>query len=512
MSKRVITPVLSLLIILVVALLINKYSQKKLDKQGICKDCNIVLIDIDTLRADSLPCYGGLRNTAPNICKLAQKSVIFENNYSTSYWTLPSIFSTVTSLYPNFHKIQTPYVDILNIEENTLAKTLQNFGYQTAYIGWLGNTSVLTNQNNGLVDYDIAGNIPVNIALSQMANSNKPWFLHYYIEDIHIPYTLSTGTTFLENSTSPKNFPISIDDYNILLNKYLKKNYQKIFRPQALAEFSNIILSKSEENDVETTNLFNSLISQGKVDYLYDAWMPKYNAYLDTFDRNNSSDLDFLRLIYDTKIYEVDQKLKDLFKLLESRKYSRNTIIIINSDHGETFGKYGTIGHEGNYHTESYHVPLIIYSPKLKGTRINQITSNIDIFPTIMQLIGVNIPSGLQGKALLTDILNHSDNDRYIYSHSVDGLVIQNKKWLYFLRYGSNNISDSVLFDKQNDSEEKINVANKYPEVTKALFTKILIYRSYGDDPKNSVINSEILNILNIDNKKLQRLRKEGYF
>ena len=58
-------------------------------ERPLCPWCNIVLIDIDILRADALPCYGYKRNTAPNICALAQKGLVFTDNYAQSTWTLP---------------------------------------------------------------------------------------------------------------------------------------------------------------------------------------------------------------------------------------------------------------------------------------------------------------------------------------------------------------------------------------------------------------------------------------
>lgn len=513
MSKRIKIFILSFFIVVIFGLLIQKIFPKKDHSLGICRNCNVVLIDIDTLRPDSLPCYGSQRQTAPNLCSFAKKSVIFQNDYSTSYWTLPSIFSTITSLYPNFHKVQTPYVDILNPDKDTLAKTLKAKGYQTAFIGWAGNSSVITKENNGLLGYDLVNNIPVTEALSQLSKNKQPWFVHYYIEDLHIPYTLSTGSTLLEKLTPPSKFPTNIDDYNVLLNEYLKKNYQKIFRPKAIDEFSEIILSPSKVGDTNITNLFNDLISQGKIDYLYDAWMPKYNTYLETFDPKNDYDLAFLRLIYDSKVFEIDQNLKSLFEKLNSWPYSRNTIVIINSDHGEAFGKYGTLGHEGNHHTESYHVPLIIYSPSLSSKKINQTASNIDIFPTVMQMLGYDIPADLQGRNLLPYILGQeSDDHRYVFSHNVDGLVIQNQKWLYFLKYDANTSDESILYDKQNDPEEKVNVAKDNPELLKLFYSKAIIYRSYGNNSLKPTIQSYVLDTLNIDSQKLERLRKEGYF
>src|SRR5574340_199102 len=124
-----------LLIIIIGTLLLL---DNRVPTKDICAQCNILLIDIDTLRADDLPCYGYQKNTAPNLCAFAEKSVIFNDNYSTSYWTQPSIFSTITSLYPAFHRVEKIF-DRLSPEIPTLAEVLHKNGYRTVYVNAVNN-------------------------------------------------------------------------------------------------------------------------------------------------------------------------------------------------------------------------------------------------------------------------------------------------------------------------------------------------------------------------------------
>lgn len=88
-----------------------------LQGNGSTKSPNIVLITIDTLRADHLSCYGYARKTSPNIDKIAQKGVTFKNAIAPSSWTAPSVASLCTSLYPISHGITHGIADTINNQE-----------------------------------------------------------------------------------------------------------------------------------------------------------------------------------------------------------------------------------------------------------------------------------------------------------------------------------------------------------------------------------------------------------
>ena len=100
-----------------------------------CRNCNVILVSLDTLRADSLACYGYFRDTAPNLCNFAKENVLFLNSYSNADSTLPSHFSIFTSLYPSSHGV----TEILRYELSPgitpLAQFLKNNGYETVFVG-----------------------------------------------------------------------------------------------------------------------------------------------------------------------------------------------------------------------------------------------------------------------------------------------------------------------------------------------------------------------------------------
>ena len=483
-----------------------------------CLNCNIILIDVDTFRADELPCYGYSRNTTPNICALAKKGVLFEDNYTTESWTLPSIISTITSLYPTFHKVKTLYVDKLANKIPTLAETLQKKGYQTIYVADGEDDGVLSKTNGGLRGFDrIVSGGSVDKVMAEMSKTSKPWFIYYFRTDLHMPYLVPDGQKPLWEMPAPKNLSTTYTDFDQKFNIFLKKNYSQIFQQKAIDENKSIILGPDKPGDITVTNLFYKLQNMKPIDqYLIEAWKPRFNTYMSLFDQYNPADVAYVRMMYDTKMKTTDEDLGRLFQKLDSEQFSKNTITVISSEHGESFGEHGTFSHDVNDHSELFWIPLIIYSPNIVAKTVSQPTSIVDIFPTLLDLVGIKRPAGLQGYSLLPLVDDPKLNSgRFILSElGPFGIIWQNKNWLYYLPNGAVNptVEESVLYDKISDPQEKINVAAKYPELTLSLFKQAVLVRSYkadsGQDPKQDIITNGI----RLSPEKLKKLQKEGYF
>lgn len=483
-----------------------------------CDKCNVVLIDIDTLRADELPCYGYFRDTAPNLCKFAKKSVIFKNNYSVSNWTLPDIFSTITGQYPTFHRVESLPNDRLPGNIPTLAETLKQNGYQTIMVGHTIQASQ-NDLNGGFRGYDKVINdegMSLDNLISELSNSPKPWFVHYYREDLHLPYLIKDSTDPIDTTQiAPKNLPIYWDDFNFKLNRYLKTHYSDIFQRKALDEFGSIIMAPNRSNDTELVNLFHKF-GEGinPQDYIKDYFKPIFNTYIESFNTKDPSDVRYVRMMYDTQIRNLDQKLSKLFETLGSGEISKNTVTIVMSNHGEEFGEHGGFNHfEDNYHSELYQTPLIIHSPFFNEKQVEQTSSNIDIFPTILELIGINLSTIVQGTSLLPIITdeNYAKN-RFVLGYSSEGKILQNKNWLYYLPNNDTKIENSILYDKTNDPTESTNVASKYPVLISELHEKLLLINSYENITRTSKNVKDNTNFINLDPEKVKRLQKEGYF
>ncbi len=480
------------------------------EKPKTCKNCNVLLIDIDILQADALSCYGNVRNTTPNICKLAKKGLLFKNNYAPNTWTFPSIFSTVTSSYAIFHRVGNSYTDILNPDIPTLAQTLQQRGYQTGIIMSWDNPAYLSQANGGTRGYDYVINKPLDELIDEQNKGKKPWFIHYYIDSLHLPYVTDTVVEPIEPSLQkPPHLATTSAEFSRQLDEYLQKNYKTVFTPKAIAEHQNIFSSKSAPEKLAFFTLANDLFSrnQNTGDYLYDMMKPTVNAYLDGFDQKDPSDLAYVKMMYDTKLRIIDEELGKVFDKIQSSQNAKDTIIVIMSDHGENFGEYGKFNHVFDGHSTIFRTPLIINSPTSTGEEITQPTSNLDIFPTILELANIPQSEKIMGTSLL-HIQSKTTPDFIMSEADEGGIILQNQDWFFFSKEDS--VGKSILYNKKTDPTEQHNVVKQYPELAQSLYNRAALIKSYA---MPALAPQEIQNNrLNLSPEKLERLQKEGYF
>lgn len=158
---------------------------------------NVILISIDTLRADRLSCYGYKYRTSPHIDVLADDGVLFEKVYTPSPWTLPSHMSILTSLYPEVHNVQTKD-DRLSDGFITLSEILKDNGYYTAaYVdagflsakfGYDQGFDIYVDHYAGVVGIDQRAIRFVEQFCNKDQSDKKYFFLFYHIFDVHGPY------------------------------------------------------------------------------------------------------------------------------------------------------------------------------------------------------------------------------------------------------------------------------------------------------------------------------------
>ena len=331
---------------------------------------NIILICLDTLRADHLSCYGYFRNTTPNIDKLASGGVIFEKAFSQSSFTLPSVASLFTSKYVSEHRadrIERRLAD----EEVTLAELLKADGYNTAaFIYNATQFDPVFGLNQGFDTYSIgeeadrkpsfAKTLPACLHWLEI-NRQKPFFIFLHSNDIHEPYH-----SIYENFFDPDYHGRLDNEYMASGTPFHKNNLHRTPR-----EIKHIIAH-------------------------YDGGV----KYADTF------------------IGKLILQLKQ-WGLLE------NTVIIIFADHGEILSDRGKqFCHGFSVHDEEVHVPLIISGPKIRPLRVSCLVQLIDVMPTILDLVRVNWQDlNLKGRSLLPLMepgVKECPNN-YVYAECIKG-------------------------------------------------------------------------------------------
>jgi len=292
----------------------------------VCERCNVVVVSIDTLRADHVGAYGYGRPTTPNLDSLAAGAVLFENAISQSSWTRPAHMSIFTGLHPAEHG----YVGLidrgrLDASVPTLASVLRANGYHTiAFTGGV-NVAAVYGFDNGFDLYRSNGkSFRDNLEETRYWLTNEaeePFFLFWHGYDAHTPYT---------------NDPIDRDALG-LPAKPRRLGLRRTCRDPGGA---------------------------GRIGKVVDE--------------------------YDAAIHRADRYLGKLVSELSRRALLESTVIVVLSDHGEEFLDHGGCLHLNTLYREVLHVPLVIRSPGLEARRVpDLVPASISIGRTILDLVGV---------------------------------------------------------------------------------------------------------------------------
>ncbi|MFP8879765.1 MAG: sulfatase [Myxococcota bacterium] len=333
---------------------------------------NIVLLVVDTLRADHLGAYGYGHPTSPNIDRLAQRGVVFTRARATSSWTKPSVASLFTSRRPSEHQAVS-FDRGLRADLPTLAELLRDAGYRT--MGVSANF-VHVNSTTGLSrGFDIWETITLN------------------------PDHTSDDTLLI--------FRMNRDD-----EKAVK------LRAATAPEVNRVVLDLLPP-------------AEGPPLFLYVHYMdphagymppePYRSAFLDEGDagkgmssdtivdltkrsaRLSPTDLRRMVALYDAEIATTDAAIGSLLAALEQRGFGDDVVTVVLSDHGEEFGEHGGWFHGLTLHREALSIPLVIHDSRVSGARSRRtdLVNLLDVPTTLLALAGVGKAPGMRGRDLL---------------------------------------------------------------------------------------------------------------
>lgn len=329
------------------------------------KPPNVLLVSIDTLRADHLSCYGYERQTSPTIDALAADGMLFEQAYSHSPKTAISHMSLLTSLVPEAHGVrQWEATGAVRLSDDipTLATLLRQQGYATAGVTGGGHVRGELGFDQGMDSYVVSAPVEKGFARAAQwiesvvsAEDPPPFFLFLHTYQVHDPY-------------------IPGDPYRGL---YTDPDYS-----------GKIVPSFAELKKLAT-----------------GGWEQRHAAYWARVDRSDPADVQHLRDLYDGGIRRVDDRLGRLLERLDAIGVRDDTLIVVLSDHGEEFLEHGEFLHEQIYQ-ELLRVPLILVPPagadaRLRGRREQRVVRLIDVAPTILSVLGFPVPDHFQGVSLL---------------------------------------------------------------------------------------------------------------
>jgi len=322
---------------------------------------SVVLITIDTLRADHLSAYGYERRTSPAIEELASRGVRFTHAFSASSSTAPSHASILTGLYPSFHSIGVLNgVHRLHDSTTTLTEITAAHRYQTVAIvsNFKLKRSLGLDQGFVVYDDDLEGwelnrneaerysNVAVERAMDWLeAHGDAPFFLWLHLQDPHGPYLPPEGYQCRDE------------------------------------------LSASGDGDSE--------LSVGSDQSGYRS-IPSYQAVGDQLR------VESYRHRYDCEIDFLDSHLGRLLEYLKEPRF-RNTLVVLTADHGEAFGEDGFyFSHSHSVGLDQVHVPLIMVGPGLPpNVSVETPVSHISIFGTVLDFLGLPQPENTLSQSLL---------------------------------------------------------------------------------------------------------------
>ena len=345
---------------------------------------NVLVIVLDTLRADHLSSYGYARKTSPEMDRIAGRGVLFENAIAPCSWSLPSHASLLTGRPPSQHGMQNVQpMPWFGWNRNslggypTLGDALQHRGYRTA--AFSANRIYFTS----------------NIGLGR-------GFIHF--ED----YFDSVGDSFVRTLYG-REFA------RLYLNRSEKSKMTRALRYLRLDSW----LDKDSEGSGDFGGAYGvrkraSLVNQELLQWIDRDRQRPFFAFLNYLDVHYSyggprgylkPDWDRGTTIdeYDAGLKYVDDYIGRLLRDLEQRGVAENTIVVITSDHGESLGAHGLSYHGAALYRELIQVPLIISFPEQipSGIRVKTPVSNSAIAATIMDLLGASDQAAFPGPSLM---------------------------------------------------------------------------------------------------------------
>lgn len=488
-----------------------------------CRRCNIVIIVVDSLRADALPCYGYTLNSAPHLCGFSKKNILFTNMYANSTWTRPSNMSIITSLYPISHGLVDAYPMQLNPQVITMPQALYRAGYTT--------TLVTNDQPNMEIELgfgrgfehitltDASFNkktqkqwLETIDAIKEANRQNKPAFVYMHTDHVHDyvsgiltpPQQFPLDPGYTPSTTFSTRFTPDLWKHSI---DYLTRQIGVDWGLSSLNETTSIRDSFLQAKTLgEAKKTFDALPDELQHDLLrFEA-----QEYLSTYQ--NQSFIELSRHLYDETIRTMDIFFGDLFTRFEQQRLLNNTIVVIVSDHGQLLGEENLVGHILGLKDEEIHVPFIMHVPGQKPARLTTLTQLIDIYPTIFDLVGIPLPQHLSGISLRDSMMGikGATENQFVISHTLlPSLMygIQTHQWRLVEADYPNGIYHA-LYDTQTDPKQTVSVAQNHQPVIDTLTT--LLHRTIDTIPRYQPLGQSFFQWYNQED----RLRKihSGYF
>ena len=432
---------------------------------------NIIMIVMDSIRADALSCYGNKRNTTPNIDELAARGMRYENAFSNSSWTLASIGSLFTGKYVSKHQACDEN-QFLNEKNRTIAEILSSKGYKTAAICDNAFVSFHTGLDRGFDYYNF-------MRFKDFSLSSKAIKIAQALKKRN-PF----GSGFYKDSTT-----VQFNE----AKRWLKKNMSQ--------ESSSFLYIHSDQTHYPYMPplKFRKLFCDRSRDQLFAVNQDR-EKYVGGITPMGEEDFAVLRSLYEAELAFFDHCLGNFIKWMHKNNMMDNVLLVVTADHGENLGEHGLIGHGLCLYDTVTKVPLVVFDNSIKKSGVvrTQVQLN-DLFPTILNAAGIpheEIPDDIDGSDLAginemeyhdrVVIAEHSMQSIKIFQDKVPGISPDFEKnfrrRLHMIRFQDHKFiwssnGSHEFYDLNNDPQELINIydseRDKADQYEKMLFEKV---------------------------------------
>lgn len=314
---------------------------------------NVILLVLDSVRADHVSCYGYKRLTTPTIDKIAQEGILFSQVITAAPWTLPSHASLFTGLFPTEHGVSQENT-YLSETIPTLAQLLNQAGYRT--VGFSNNPWVdkSTGLDRGFKEFFGWRNFRPTTKTNFLEKISRKLQLY---KGSMAENTIKQMLSWIKTYSDPKSAPF------FLFANFMETHIPYSVPRQFLRKFS-------------ATEFNWRTINQDEAKYITGT------------TRMSTEDLEKLALMYDSALAYLDSEIGRFLTSLDKLGILENTLLIITSDHGENLGEHGLISHVLCLYDTLLRVPLVMRHPSLilPGTIVNNQIQLHYLFSTILQV------------------------------------------------------------------------------------------------------------------------------
>ena len=462
---------------------------------------NVVLIILDTVRADHMSIYGYETATTPGLAEFAEAATLYSQAIAASDMTLPSHGSIFTGLYASSHGARydppaRPFGATLSEEFDTLAEFLLGLGYAT--IGVVANQAYLgrgMNLNQGFQYWDDRIGMPLLVPAQDL------FIRQLVFEPLRRFMPQSASDKWYRTAEEINGEVFDLLDEVVATEDpfFLFVNYMDAHWPYSPpSPFDTLVPGKNKSVTTDEYYALSREVHSGQ------------RSVTETWRRQLVSQ-------YDGALAYLDDQITLLLDRLETLDLYRNTLIIITSDHGEAFGRRNLIGHALSVYQDQVHVPLLVKWPNSESAgTVHELVSHVDLFPTVVDLLGHEAPRPFAGASLLKLT---SDTARPIVSESFANPErarrherhdrLERALFAGGFKLVTSSRGKLELYALEQDPNEYHNLFEVEPEQAAVLQGLLVDWIAANDAPLNDELRSD--EQLEMDEETLDRLRALGY-